>query len=161
MGFYDRIIRSHVILNSRKSRIPDNVCKLHIRVHNNMQFRNQINQTISDIHYKSTTDLPIHGAGQGTKNGGTHWYFISIPVMKIVESIAPGCTIKILKKSKTWNIHMVRFVDDKRHYTNQLHSVLTEKVIQAMKKYISTSYELFVFIGGDLEISKCGRYVVE
>ena len=38
MGCYDVIIRTHVILNSRKFGIPDNICKLHLKAHDNMNF---------------------------------------------------------------------------------------------------------------------------
>ena len=52
MGCHDRMVRPNAILNSRTFEIPDNLCKLHIKAHNNIQFKNQINQTMSDIHTK-------------------------------------------------------------------------------------------------------------
>ena len=42
MGCYNRIIRNHAILNSRKFGIKDNICKLHCNTHNRIQFKNQI-----------------------------------------------------------------------------------------------------------------------
>ena len=85
MGYYDRIIRSHAILNSRKFGIPDNVCKVYDTAHDFMRFRTQINNTISKKSYSSTKTLICHGIGQGTGNGGTKWKFISIPMMEVVE----------------------------------------------------------------------------
>ena len=40
MGCYDQIIRNNDILDSRKFRITNNVCKLHSRAHYSMQFQN-------------------------------------------------------------------------------------------------------------------------
>ena len=37
MRCYNRIIRPHAILNSRKFGIPENVCQLHIKSFNNMK----------------------------------------------------------------------------------------------------------------------------
>ena len=42
MGCYDRIIRHHAILKSRKDGIPENICKLQYKTHNNMKYKNQI-----------------------------------------------------------------------------------------------------------------------
>ena len=39
MGCYDRIIKGHTILNSRKFNILDNICKLHDSTHNKKCFK--------------------------------------------------------------------------------------------------------------------------
>ena len=44
IGFYDRIIRIHTTINSRKFCILDNICKFHLKAHDNMEFKNQINK---------------------------------------------------------------------------------------------------------------------
>ena len=94
MGCYDRIIRIHATINSRKFCIPDDIYKIHLKTHDKMKFKNQINNNTSKITYKSTKELPVHGQGQGTGNGGTHWMFTNVPMMKIVDKVAPGCTIE-------------------------------------------------------------------
>ena len=71
MGCYDRIIRIHAILNSRKFGIPNNICKVYSIAHDMMQFKTQINNSISKTSYSSSANLIYHGAGQGTGNGGT------------------------------------------------------------------------------------------
>ena len=43
MGYYDRIIRTHTTIDCRKFGISDNVCTLHLKVHDNMKFQKQIN----------------------------------------------------------------------------------------------------------------------
>ena len=126
-----------------------------------MEFKNQINNNTSQLTYKSTPELPMHGQGQGTGNGGTHWTFISVPMMKIVDKVAPGCTIQLPHGQETWTIRMMAFVDDKRHYTNTLTQQLSKIVIEAMEKSVTTWYELLQFVGGDLELTKCGWYVID
>ena len=81
---YDRITRSHAILNSRKFGIPDNICKVYNIAHNLMKFRTQINNSISKKNYSSTDKSKCHGAGQGAGNGGTKWTIISIPMIEVV-----------------------------------------------------------------------------
>ena len=103
----------------------------------------------------------MHGQGQGTGNGGTHWMFISVPMMKIVDQVVPGCTIELPKINAKWIITMMTFVDDKRHYTNSLRQQLSEIVIKVMEKSVSTWHELLLFDGGDLGLSRCGWYVID
>ena len=85
MECYDTIIRTHATINSRNFFIPDNMCKLHLKTHDNMEFKSQIDNNTSKITYKSTKELPMHDQGQGTCNGRTHWTFISVPMMEIVR----------------------------------------------------------------------------
>ena len=115
MGCYDRIIRNHAILNSRKYNIPDNACKVHPIAHDKMKFRNRIGNKISYIIYISTIELELHGAGQYIGNGETHWTFISIPMMEMIEQIAPGCTIQLPNDHQKWEVKMLGFVDDKKY----------------------------------------------
>ena len=71
MGCYDRIIRSHAILNNRKFGIPDNICKVYSITQNLMKFRPQRINNISKKRYSSIEELICHGVGQGAGNGGT------------------------------------------------------------------------------------------
>ena len=82
-------------------------------------------------------------------------------MMEIVDTVAPGCTIQLPKGKATWTIRIMAFVDDKRHYTNTLHQQLSAIVIRTMEKYVSTWYELLLFVGGGNELSKCGWYVID
>ena len=80
----------------------------------------------------------MHGQGQGSGNGGTHWTFISVPMMKIVDKVASGCTIELPKENIKWIIKMMAFVDDKRHYTNSIRQKLSKIVIKAIEQSVST-----------------------
>ena len=53
------------------------------------------------------------------------------------------------------------FVDDKRHYTNSIREKLSESVIKVMEQSVSTWYKMLLFVGGDLELSKCGWYIID
>ena len=68
---YDRIIRSHAIINCRKFGIPNNICKLYSIAHDLIQFRTQKNNNIPKKSYSSTAELICHGAGQGAGKGVT------------------------------------------------------------------------------------------
>ena len=107
MGCYDRIIRSHAILNSRKFGIPDNICKVYSIAYNLMQSKTQINNSVSKTSYSSTNKLKCHGVGQGAGNGRTKWTFISIPMIEVVEEVSQGCIIQVPRGSKQWeNTHV-------------------------------------------------------
>ena len=138
MGCYDRIIRTHATINSRKFCIPNNICKLHLKTHDNIEFKNQINNNTSKITYKRTKELSIHGQGQGIDNGRTYLTFISVQMMEIVDKVAPACTIELPKGNAKWIVKMMAFVDDKRHYTNSIHQKLSKIVIKAIEQSVST-----------------------
>ena len=86
--------------------------------------------------------------------------FISVPMMEIVDKVTPGYTIKLPHGQESWTIRMMAFVDDKRHYTNTLTQQLSIIVIEAMEKSVTTWYELLQFLGGNLELIKCGWYII-
>ena len=88
MECYDRIIRSHAILNSHKFGISDNLCKVYNIVHDIMQFRAQINNTISKKCYSNTKTRTYHGVGQEAGNRDTKWKFKSITIIEIVEEVS-------------------------------------------------------------------------
>ena len=155
MGCYDRIIRNHAILNSRKYNIPDNVCKVHPIAHDKMKFRNRIGNKISDIIYTSTTELELYWAGQGTGDGGTLWTFISVPIMETVEQIVHECTIHLPNDHQTWEVKILGFVDDKKHYVNNILKQLKQTITEAMQQSIRVWDEVLTFVRGELEMSKC------
>ena len=87
---YDRIIRSHAILNSRKFGIPNNICRLYSITYDKMVFKLIINNGISKGDNRSSKTQKLHGAGQGAGNGGTQWTFISIPMIDTIDKVAQG-----------------------------------------------------------------------
>ena len=102
-----KIIRCHAILNSRKLRIPDKVCKLHSIARDLIQFRTQINNSISKQIYSSSKELIFHGVGQGIRNEYTYWTFISIRMMEDVEDVSQECTIPLPQEKKHWTINIL------------------------------------------------------
>ena len=136
MGCYDRIIRNHAMLNNRKHGIPENVCKMHCNAHDNVIYKNQIKNKVSELIYTSAKELILHGVGQGAGNGGSHWTLIIVPMMQIVDKEAPGCTIQIPNNGNKWEIKIVGFVDDKKHYVNNLSRKTKETLEQAMQRSI-------------------------
>ena len=119
MGCYDRIIRNHAILCSRKIEISDNICKSHCQPHDKIHFKTQIKNKKSITSYKITKQLKLYGVGQGAGNIKTRWTFISVPMIEVIETLPSDCTIQLPSSSKTWIIHMIGFVDNKRYYVNK------------------------------------------
>ena len=87
-----------------------------------MEFKTQLHNSISKKSYTSTKELPFHGSGQGARNAGTEWTFISVPMIKVEEELTEGCIIKLPQGRATWTIHILGFVDDKHHYQMYLRS---------------------------------------
>ena len=101
-----------------------------------MKFRNRIGNKISEIVYTGTEELKLHGAGQGTGNGCTHWTFISISMIKTFEHVVPGYTIQLPNNHKTWEVKMLGFVDDKNHHVNNILKQLQQTITEAMQQSI-------------------------
>ena len=87
---YDRIIRNHANLNNKKFLIPDNAGRIYCEVHDKMEFKTQLHNSISERNLHQHKTLPFHRAGQGAGNVGTEWTFISIPMIKVVEELTEG-----------------------------------------------------------------------
>ena len=50
--------------------------------------------------------------------------------MNIADKVDLGSTVELLKGKETWTIKIVGFVDDKRHYTNNLSQHMIEPFIK-------------------------------
>ena len=160
MDCYDRIIRGRAIINSRKFKIPDNICKGYSKMYDNTTVKTQLNNRISKLEYKSIDRMILDGAGQGVGNGGTKWRFISIPMMEVVEEVASGCKRTLPKTIEKWNVYMIGFVDDKRHYVNSPEMIIRKCIIKAIQRSVSSWYELLHFCKGKLETNKCAWCIV-
>ena len=139
-GYYDRIIRHHTNLNNKKLLILDNVGKIYHEAYEKMESKTQLHNSIYKKSYTSTKSLPFHGAGEGAGNTGTEWTFISVPILKIAEELTEGCTIKLPQGKATWTIHILGFVDDKRHYVNNFKERVLQHSIDTLEQSIRTPY---------------------
>ena len=81
--------------------------------------------------------------------------------MEVIDKLAPGCTIKPPSSNKIWQLKMLGFVEDKRYYVNLILQHIKEFLEEIMSKSVNIWEELLSFIGGKLEISKCGIYVLQ
>ena len=81
--------------------------------------------------------------------------------MKIIRQ-SLGCQIqKIAQGKATWRIHVLGFVDDKRHYVNNFKERVLQHLIDALEQSIRTWDELLTFVGGQLEMDKNAWYLIE
>ena len=62
---------------------------------------------------------------------------------------------------KKWEIKIVGFVDDKKHYVNNVSRKTKDTLEQAMQKSIRIWEELLNFTGGKLELSKCEYFLIK
>ena len=158
---YDRIVINNVILSSRKYLIPNNVCKVINLAPKKMVYKTQSQSHTSKRSHSHTNDLPFHGGGQGSCNRGTLWNFISIPLMEVIDKLTPSCTIKPPSSDKIWKLKMFGFVDDRKHYVNLILQHIKKSLEKAISKSLNMWDELLSFVGGKLEMSKCGFYVLQ
>ena len=106
--------------------------------HDKMDFKLRINNGISKGDYRSSKNQKLHGVGQGAGNGGTKWTFISVPMIDTIEKVAPGCVIQLPQSNEIWKMHMLTFVDDKRHYINSTTNQVCSDIIKSMEKSVSS-----------------------
>ena len=77
--------------------------------------------------------ITFHGADQGAGKAGTEWTFINVSMIKVAEELTEGCTIKLPQGKATWTIHILGFVDDKRHYVNNFKERVLQHLIDALE----------------------------
>ena len=74
-------------------------------------------ETKSKIQYH-IQELVLYGIGQALVNWNTYRNFISIPMMELVEEVAPKCIINLKNSKEIWAIKTLGFAD-KRYYVNK------------------------------------------
>ena len=82
-------------------------------------------------------------------------------MIKVAEELTEGCTIKLPQGKATWTIHILGFVDDKRHYVNNFKERILKHLIGALEQSIRTWDELLTFVGGQLDMDKNTWYLIE
>ena len=64
-------------------------------------------------------------------------------MIEVIETLPSNCTIQLPSSSKTWTIHMIGFVDNKRHYVNKIQqnirNELKELIAKDMVKIVDVS----------------------
>ena len=126
-----------------------------------MSFKIQLHNAISKNSYTNSKEFLYHGTGQGAGNVGTEWIFISVPMVNVAEELTEGCTTNLPQGNTTWTIHILGFVDDKRHYIDNLKNRVLQRLLEALKKLIHTWNELLLFVGGQLEMDKNAWYLIK
>ena len=126
-----------------------------------MVYKTQSKYYTSTHSYPNTNDIPIHGGGQKSGNGDNLWNLISIQLLEGIDKFAPGCTIQPPKSNTTRNIKIMVFVDDKRHYINLIFQHFQESLEEAINRSVNMCDELLTFVGGKLEMSKYGFYIIQ
>ena len=85
MGYFDSIVRNHAMFNSRKFGIPSNVCKLHGKSHDKIQFRNKIKYNVTNIACCIESNMLL----------------VTVPTMEIIKQVAPVCIVQLPNDHKT------------------------------------------------------------
>ena len=67
-------------------------------------------------------------------------------MIKIAGELTEGCTINLPRGKVIWTIHILGFVDDKRHYMNNLKKRVIQHLLDAFEKSIRTWDELLQFV---------------
>ena len=111
--------------------------------------------------YSNSTEIPIHGQGQGTESASTTWAFHSIPMMRVIEKSCSGCVISSSDQLYQLTKHILGFVDDKRQYSNEWNENKLVTIITQLNQAAQSWEQLLYTTSGKLEISKCGIYIME
>ena len=93
--------------------VLDLVCLLQANAHKKIQYKIQTIHEISSKTYSSSTEIPIHGGGQGTWSTGTTLAFHSIPMMRVIEKTCSDCVMSSPNKMYKLIKHILGYVDDK------------------------------------------------
>ena len=89
----DRMIRNLSTLYSRLHYVPDLVCRLQANALKRMKYKIRTIHGASTKTYINSTEIPIHGQGQGIYSDGTTLAFHSIPMMRVIEKACSGCVM--------------------------------------------------------------------
>lgn len=79
----------------------------------------------------------------------------------MVEKAVPGCTIHVPNNNQTWEVKMLGFVDDKKHYINNILKQLQQTITESMQQLIRVWDEILTFVGGKLEMIKSNFYILD
>ena len=77
-----------------------------------------------------------------------------------IEKVVQDCVIQLPQSNETWKMHMLAFVDDKRHCVNSTTTQVCIDIIKSMERSVFSWNELLHFSGGALELSKCSWYIL-
>ena len=88
MCCFDGIILSHAMLDAIKFGVLDQVCKLRATALYNTKYHIKTALETVTIVYSSDKKYSLFGTGYGSRSSGTHWLFISIPLMTTLEKRA-------------------------------------------------------------------------
>ena len=126
-----------------------------------MELKTQLHHVISKTSYSSSQELPFHGTRHGASNTGTEWIFISVPMIQMYEELTKSFTINLPQGTKTWTIQILSFVDDRRHYVNNLKNPVLKYLLQALEKSVRAWDKLLTSVGGQLEMENNTWYFIE
>ena len=82
-------------------------------------------------------------------------------MIEVVDEVSKSCVIKLSRGSKTWEKHMLAFVDDKRHYVNGNNKQTSKSILTVMDISVSSWNKILHFVGGSLETTKCPWYLIK
>ena len=96
----------------------------------------------------SNNNSSIHGSGQSCGSSRTEWIFISISLMKILESTTRGYLVSNPTGNVKWERKIIGVVDDKRIFIKMVSN--EEQDTNIAMKYLqqaSQYYEHFLYTG--------------
>ena len=76
-------------------------------------------------------------------------------MMEVVEEQVLDFVIELPKGKKHWTIHMLMFVDDKRHYSNKFQQNANAFLLKTMENRLTLDINSFMLQGrGEVETDK-------
>ena len=167
IGCYDRVMQQKVSLYLQRMGIALPAIACACRTFDEARHYIRTAHGLSKSYYKSTKDVPLLGAGQGTTVGPFFWLLIFIIMMEAFNPELKGMTFSSLCKTICTQRFGDAFVDDTKFgVTGEQRdndTEPTEEFTQAQVRQVlsdltelSQHYEKLLFTsGGALNIKKC------
>ena len=168
---YDRIVMSYALQRCQQLGMPVSVCKMFGEYLENARYHIKTQLGVSDGHYTSSEETPLHGPGQGMKASPAMWTFVSTAAMQILEEDNDGLQVCNPDRTRWAERPMDGFVDDTTAWANQFieelahdsHNDFTSETAYSMLKdlvnktrLLAQSWEELLWsTGGKLELPKC------
>lgn len=93
IGYFDSIMIRFAIVNSRKYNILDTAYKFNSKHFQRTKYLVKHSINTSTNYYPNILTYPLHDIRQDSWSSNTHWSFIRVPMIDLIEQSCEGFTL--------------------------------------------------------------------